>query len=132
MPVTLLRESISAVFTAGYANIVNPLFQWCRKPADSTSCVEIPGQDAVPAQLRVRTYPALERHSALWVWMGDPALADPERLSIYNYAHLPTLFKPVEIDQDREDVVGEAMHGRLEVESREGLGTRFIVRLPAM
>lgn len=44
--------------------------------APDGSCVEIPGQDTLPAQLKVRTYPALERHSALWVWMGDPALAD--------------------------------------------------------
>ena len=39
-------------------------------------CVEVPGQDTLPPQLKVRTYPALERHSALWVWMGDPAQAD--------------------------------------------------------
>ena len=39
-------------------------------------CVEIPGQDTIPAIARVRTFPAVSRHSWVWVWMGDPALAD--------------------------------------------------------
>jgi vanillate O-demethylase monooxygenase subunit len=38
--------------------------------------VEIPGQDVIPAQARVRTYPVAERDSWVWVWMGDPMLAD--------------------------------------------------------
>jgi phenylpropionate dioxygenase-like ring-hydroxylating dioxygenase large terminal subunit len=51
------------------------LYHGARFGADG-SAVEIPGQDTIPAQLKVRTYPAVERHSALWVWMGDPAQAD--------------------------------------------------------
>ena len=42
-------------------------------------CIEIPGQDTIPRTARVRAYPAVERHSWIWVWMGDPAQAD-ERL----------------------------------------------------
>ena len=38
--------------------------------------VQIPGQDIVPAQARVRAYLVVEKHSWAWVWMGDPALAD--------------------------------------------------------
>lgn len=38
--------------------------------------VEIPGQDMIPAQARVRSYPVVERHSWIWVWMGDAAAAD--------------------------------------------------------
>jgi phenylpropionate dioxygenase-like ring-hydroxylating dioxygenase large terminal subunit len=37
---------------------------------------EIPGQDLIPPQARVRSYPLVEKHSWLWVWMGDPAAAD--------------------------------------------------------
>ena len=40
-------------------------------------CIEIPGQDQIPATACVRTYPVQQRHSWIWVWMGDPALADP-------------------------------------------------------
>lgn len=39
---------------------------------------EIPGQDIVPPTARVRAYPVAERHSWIWVWPGDPALADPD------------------------------------------------------
>jgi vanillate O-demethylase monooxygenase subunit len=40
-------------------------------------CTEIPGQDMIPATARVKTYPVVERHSWIWVWMGDEAKADP-------------------------------------------------------
>jgi nitrite reductase/ring-hydroxylating ferredoxin subunit len=39
--------------------------------------VEIPGQDMIPPQARVRSYPVVEQHSWIWVWMGDAAAADP-------------------------------------------------------
>lgn len=42
------------------------------------SVVEIPGQDKIPPRARVRRYPVTERHSWVWVWMGDPELADDE------------------------------------------------------
>lgn len=31
----------------------------------------------ITTALRVRSFPAVERHGALWVWMGEAALADP-------------------------------------------------------
>lgn len=37
---------------------------------------EIPGQDLIPKDARVRSYPVVDRHSWLWVWMGDAAQAD--------------------------------------------------------
>jgi phenylpropionate dioxygenase-like ring-hydroxylating dioxygenase large terminal subunit len=43
----------------------------------SGKCVEIPGQDSVPPQARVRSFPTLERFNWVWIWMGDPAKADP-------------------------------------------------------
>ncbi|MCP5143898.1 MAG: aromatic ring-hydroxylating dioxygenase subunit alpha [Gammaproteobacteria bacterium] len=39
-------------------------------------CVDIPGQEAVPAKACVKTYPVADRHGWVWVWMGDPAAAD--------------------------------------------------------
>ncbi len=39
-------------------------------------CIEIPSQDMIPPQARVRAFPAMERHGWIWVWMGDPAQAD--------------------------------------------------------
>ena len=42
----------------------------------SGAVAEIPGQDLIPAGARVRSYPVVERHSWVWVWMGDEASAD--------------------------------------------------------
>jgi len=38
--------------------------------------VEIPGENRIPARARVRSYPIVERHDWIWVWMGDAARAD--------------------------------------------------------
>jgi vanillate O-demethylase monooxygenase subunit len=39
-------------------------------------CIEIPGQETIPPRARVRRYAVAEKHSWLWVWMGDEASAD--------------------------------------------------------
>ena len=41
------------------------------------TCVAAPGNGTVPPRARVRSYPAVERHETVWVWMGDPAQAGP-------------------------------------------------------
>jgi phenylpropionate dioxygenase-like ring-hydroxylating dioxygenase large terminal subunit len=46
------------------------------------TCVMIPGQDAIPSAARVRAYPVLERQEIVWIWMGDPALADEAALLV--------------------------------------------------
>ena len=42
----------------------------------SGACVEIPGQTTIPPKTRVRSYPVVERHRLVWIWMGEPELAD--------------------------------------------------------
>ena len=39
-------------------------------------CTELPGQTRIPPAVKVRAYPAAERHGAVWVWPGDPAKVD--------------------------------------------------------
>lgn len=41
-------------------------------------CVSIPGQERIPAKAQVRTYPLVERYKCAWIWLGDPAKADPD------------------------------------------------------
>lgn len=48
----------------------------------SGKCVRIPGQEIIPANARVRAFPAAERMGLVWIFMGDPALADES--AIYN------------------------------------------------
>lgn len=39
-------------------------------------CIEVPGSEKVPDQLRVKTYPVEVKHQWVFVWMGDPSRAD--------------------------------------------------------
>lgn len=41
-------------------------------------CIEEPGRKGVSPNTDVMHYPAVERHKLVWVWMGDPAKADPD------------------------------------------------------
>jgi vanillate O-demethylase monooxygenase subunit len=41
-------------------------------------CIEAPAQDDIPRNFDVKkTYPVVERYRFVWVWIGDPAKADP-------------------------------------------------------
>src|SRR5215207_2484542 len=43
-------------------------------------CVFMPSQNTINPAACVRSYPAVERHRFIWVWPGDPALADPDKV----------------------------------------------------
>jgi len=49
------------------------------------ACVRVPGQDLIPATARIKAYPVVERYNWLWIWMGDPALADPATIPDYHW-----------------------------------------------
>ena len=42
------------------------------------ACVGVPGQADLPPNARVRSYPVAENMGLVWIWMGDPALADTD------------------------------------------------------
>lgn len=44
---------------------------------DRGRCVYMPSQDTINPSACVKSYPLVERHRFIWLWMGDPALADP-------------------------------------------------------
>jgi vanillate O-demethylase monooxygenase subunit len=61
--------------------------------------VHIPGQVHIPAKARVPSYPLVEQDGILWIWMGDPAKADPAAIFRYpihddeaNWPHKHTLY----------------------------------------
>jgi phenylpropionate dioxygenase-like ring-hydroxylating dioxygenase large terminal subunit len=41
------------------------------------ACVSVPGQRRIPRTARVPSYPTVEQDSFVWVWIGEPELADP-------------------------------------------------------
>ena len=49
-------------------------------------CVSMPGQRVRPT---IRAYPVLERHGFVWIWPGDKAKADPQKLHPLPWAESP-------------------------------------------
>ena len=43
-------------------------------------CVRVPGQANTPARADIRAFPVVEKNGIVWVWMGDPDLADAENV----------------------------------------------------
>ena len=43
-------------------------------------CVRVPGQDTIPPQAYVESYPVHERHDIVWVWMGARELANADNI----------------------------------------------------
>jgi len=52
-------------------------------------CIRIPGQSAIPPAARVRSYPVVARNRWIWIWMGDPALADPSKIEDFHWLDDP-------------------------------------------
>jgi phenylpropionate dioxygenase-like ring-hydroxylating dioxygenase large terminal subunit len=44
------------------------------------TCTRVPGVEKIPHVARVRSYPVVERYGFVWIWTGDPALADASRI----------------------------------------------------
>ncbi|OJU09812.1 MAG: Rieske (2Fe-2S) protein [Caulobacterales bacterium 68-7] len=52
-------------------------------------CVHMPSQETINPSAAVRSYPVVERHRFVWVWPGDPALADPALVPDLHWNHDP-------------------------------------------
>jgi phenylpropionate dioxygenase-like ring-hydroxylating dioxygenase large terminal subunit len=46
-------------------------------------CVLIPTEQHVPRSVSTRSYPVVEQMQFVWIWMGDPAKADPALVPSY-------------------------------------------------
>jgi phenylpropionate dioxygenase-like ring-hydroxylating dioxygenase large terminal subunit len=51
----------------------------------SGRCVRIPGQRLIPEDARVHSYPVVEKDQLVWLWMGEPALAEPAKIVDFPY-----------------------------------------------
>ncbi len=52
-------------------------------------CVEIPGQERIPSDMKVRSYPVVVKQKLLWIWMGEPSLAREEDILDWPYLDHP-------------------------------------------
>ena len=48
-------------------------------------CTYMPAQKTINPSACVRAYPVVERHRLVWVWPGDPALADPAKVPDFHW-----------------------------------------------
>ncbi|MFT5350846.1 MAG: phenylpropionate dioxygenase-like ring-hydroxylating dioxygenase large terminal subunit [Planctomycetota bacterium] len=46
-------------------------------------CVNIPGQETIPESACVQKFPLVEKNNIAWVWPGDPALADEDKIPAF-------------------------------------------------
>lgn len=54
------------------------------------SCIEAPNDDeAQRARICVRAYAAVERHGFVWMWLGEPAAADPSLIPDFSVLDQP-------------------------------------------
>lgn len=43
-------------------------------------CIHAPGQGGIPSNAKVHAYPTHERYGLVWIWMGNPALAEVDEI----------------------------------------------------
>lgn len=48
-------------------------------------CTFMPAQKTINPSAGVRSYPTAEKHRLIWIWPGDPALADPARVPDFHW-----------------------------------------------
>ncbi|WP_390634513.1 aromatic ring-hydroxylating dioxygenase subunit alpha [Oryzibacter oryziterrae] len=48
-------------------------------------CTFMPAQKTINPSACVRAYPVVERHRLIWIWPGDPALADPATIPDFHH-----------------------------------------------
>ena len=53
------------------------------------ACIRVPSQDLVPKGARVKSYPLVEKYHWVWIWMGDPAQADPALIEDFHWREDP-------------------------------------------
>lgn len=53
------------------------------------ACVRVPSQAKIPTAAKIRSFPVAERHRWIWVWTGDPALADPALIEDFHWLDAP-------------------------------------------
>jgi vanillate O-demethylase monooxygenase subunit len=52
-------------------------------------CTHMPSQETINPSACVRAYPVVEKHRFVWVWPGDPLLADPALIPDLHWNHDP-------------------------------------------
>lgn len=52
-------------------------------------CTAVPSQSSIPRSARATSFPVVERHGCVWIWIGDAARAHPATIPDYFYQKHP-------------------------------------------
>ncbi|HEY2337397.1 MAG TPA: aromatic ring-hydroxylating dioxygenase subunit alpha [Burkholderiales bacterium] len=55
----------------------------------SGRCVKVPSQEVVPKNAFVKSFPLVEKNHWIWIWMGEPAKADPALIEDFHWMDDP-------------------------------------------
>lgn len=55
----------------------------------SGACIKIPSQDRIPPSAKVKAFPVIEKNHWVWIWLGDPAKADPALIEDFHWMDDP-------------------------------------------
>lgn len=55
----------------------------------SGHCIKVPGQSQIPSGAGIHVYPIVEQWGFVWIWMGDPSLANPASIADWRVLHDP-------------------------------------------
>lgn len=53
------------------------------------TCIRVPSQLQIPPSARIHSYPVAERYGWIWIWMGEPQLADPDEIADFRWMEDP-------------------------------------------
>lgn len=53
------------------------------------ACTHVPGQDSIPSNAKVNTFPVVERHALIWIWLGAPELANEDLIPDLHWMDAP-------------------------------------------
>ena len=99
----------------------------------SGACVYNPHSSGhIPETLFVRTYPVVERYDMLWVWLGEPELANPDTIPDFSYqtdASFHRIGGVIDVNAGYQMITDNLMDlSHVEFVHKGGLGTDSITR----
>jgi vanillate O-demethylase monooxygenase subunit len=99
----------------------------------SGRCVHNPhGDGKIPEAARIPSYPLVERHGLLWLWLGDKSLADPAAIPDFSFMTDPafrTQTGAIHVQANYELIVDNLMDlSHVEYLHAGGLGSEAIKR----
>ena len=88
-----------------FDDVVECPYHGLRFNADG-QCIHNPhGNGKIPSRARTTAFPLIEVHAMLWIWMGDPAMADPATIpdfSCHSDDRFPTVSGVIEMHGNYE------------------------------